>query len=114
MPVAETPSKPEVSSKEPLAEIAAQPRIAWIGLLVFVALLGIADMPSLRWIGDPDAWREETRSLLHWRGLAVDPRINFAPGRGNDPGQYFVRNERNGLLYSKFGVVNSLMSLPPM
>src|SRR3954471_14893313 len=29
-------------------------------------------------------------------------------------GEYFVQNERNGLYYSKFGIVNSLLALPPM
>jgi len=31
-----------------------------------------------------------------------------------EPGQYFVRNERNGLYYSKYGVGNLLFTLPPM
>lgn len=73
------------------------------------------DMPAMVWPGDPTAWREETRSLLHRGELSVDPYIGATKfDASNQPGQYFVQNTRNGLWYSKYGIVNSLMSFPPM
>jgi hypothetical protein len=88
--------------------------LAWSGLLVGVAIIGVLMMPAGVWVGDPTCWREETRSILHGFKLAIDPKVTSDFNGGNEPGQYFVQNPRNGLWYSKYGIVNSLMSLPPM
>lgn len=72
-------------------------------------------MPGEFLSGDPHAWREETRSILLAGELNVPPQaVTALVGRGADPGQYFVRNERNGLFYSKFGIANSLLAVPPL
>jgi hypothetical protein len=80
-------------------------------LALTVALVGVVAMPGEFLDGDPNAWREEARSLLVSCELSVP--ASFARGFG-EPGQYFVRNERDGRYYSKYGLMNSLMSLPPL
>jgi len=80
-------------------------------LLFGVAVTGILWMPGEFLSGDPNAWREETRSLLLGGELHVP--AEFARQYG-EPGQYFVRNERNGLYYSKYGIGNAILALPPL
>lgn len=76
-----------------------------------MAVVNFVWMPGEFLAGDPAAWREETRSLLLRGELHV--RADYAQGF-SEPGQYYVRNERNGLWYSKYGVGNVLFTLPPM
>jgi hypothetical protein len=80
-------------------------------LALAVALFNFAGMPGQFLDGDPAAWREEARSLVLRGELNVPGR--FA-SRFYEPGQYFVLNESRGLYYSKYGVMNALMSLPPL
>jgi hypothetical protein len=88
--------------------------LAWVGLLATIAIVGFIDMPAITISGDPAMWREETRSLLYRHTLAIIPAAisDFKPG--NEAGQYYVQNPRDGLWYSKYGIVNSLMSFPPL
>lgn len=88
--------------------VAASPAL-WLAVLIFVA--NVALMPRVFVSGDPWYWREETRSILRSGTLSIDP--GFA-ARSGEPGQYFVRNDANGRWYSKYGVMNSIMALPPM
>jgi len=76
-----------------------------------VFAIDFATMPSMWCIGDAFAWREETRSIIRDHDLHVDAQ--YAQHFG-EPGQYFVINHKNGQWYSKYGIVNSLMALPPM
>src|SRR5919108_1805587 len=85
-------------------------RTAFI-LAAAVALVNFASMPSEFLDGDPAAWREEARSIALRGELSVAPE--FA-ARFFEPGQYFVRNDLSGRYYSKYGVMNALMSLPPL
>jgi len=80
-------------------------------LAAAVAAFNFAGMPGQFLDGDPAAWREEARSIVLRGELSVPP--GFA-SRFFEPGQYFVRNESNGRYYSKYGVMNALMSLPPL
>lgn len=80
-------------------------------LAAALALFNFASMPGQFLDGDPAAWREEARSIVLRGELAVP--AEFA-SRFFEPGQYFVRNELSGRWYSKYGVMNSLMSLPPL
>jgi len=80
-------------------------------LAAAVAAFNFAGMPGQFLDGDPAAWREEARSIVLRGELSVPPE--FA-SRFFEPGQYFVRNESNGRYYSKYGVMNALMSLPPL
>jgi hypothetical protein len=68
-------------------------------------------MPAEFLAGDPNAWREETRSLVIAGELNVPEETVL---RISERGQYFAQNERNGLYYSKFGIANSLLAVPPM
>jgi hypothetical protein len=80
-------------------------------LLAFaVALLNIACMPGQFVDGDPAAWREEARSLVVRGELSVP--AEFA-SRFFDRGQYFTEHESNGRWYSKYGLMNALVSVPP-
>jgi hypothetical protein len=79
-------------------------------LAAAVALINVACMPGQFLDGDPAAWREEARSLALRGELAVPAA--FA-AKFFEPGQYFVLNEANGRWYSKYGVMNALVSLPP-
>jgi hypothetical protein len=59
-------------------------------------------------------WREETRSIIFRQELSIDPIVTYDFSQANQPGQYFVQNSRNGLWYSKYGIMNSIMAVPPM
>lgn len=80
-------------------------------LAAAVGLFNFAWMPGQFLDGDPAAWREEARSIVLRGELGVP--AEFA-ARFFEPGQYFVRNDLNGRYYSKYGVMNALMSLPPL
>ena len=84
---------------------------AAVRIAVAVALFNFAWMPGQFLDGDPAGWREEARSIVLRGELSVPEQ--FA-ARFFAPGQYFVRNEANGLYYSKYGIMNAVMSLPPM
>ena len=80
-------------------------------LLLTVLAVNVADMPGMFIEGDPSIWREETRSILADGRLNIDASLASAAG---EPGQYFVLNAADGKWYSKYGIMNSLMSAPPM
>lgn len=80
-------------------------------LAAAVAVFNFAWMPGQFLDGDPAGWREEARSIVLRGELGVPEQ--FA-SRFFEPGQYFVRNEASGRYYSKYGIMNAVMSLPPM
>lgn len=82
---------------------------ALLGILVLV--VGLWGLPAEQYIGDPQAVRMVTWSLLE-RGR-LDVPADLAQGAG-ERGQYFVQNPDNGLYYSKYGELNSLGYLPAM
>jgi hypothetical protein len=79
-----------------------------VALLVGVAAVNFLCMPGEFLSGDPHAWRQEARSIL----LTGELNVGSRPPLG-ERGQYFAQNERNGLYYSKFGIANALLALPP-
>jgi hypothetical protein len=85
--------------------------IVLVALLVAVFVINFAAMPALWFPGDPYAWRQETLSILRHGTLHVDAHSAEQSG---ERGQYFVFNSQNGQWYSKYGLMNSLMALPPM
>src|SRR5437660_6966689 len=101
---------PSVVSSEPAADPSWRWTIAQILAPIFLLLavftIDVIAMPNSFWVGDPFAWREETRSILRDHHLWVDE--NLAKNFGEN-GQYFVLNEKDGHWYSKYGVVNSVM-----
>lgn len=80
-------------------------------LLTFLAAFGVFSLPARLHVGDPYTWREEARSLLLRGELHVADDTAASHG---EPDQYFVRNPRNGLYYSKYGVMNGILSAVPL
>ena len=82
-----------------------------LAVALAVVVINFAWMPGQFLDGDPAAWREEARSIVASGELAVPARI---AQRFGEPGQYFARNEETGAYYSKYGVMNAVMSVPPL
>ncbi|MCO5143475.1 MAG: hypothetical protein M9962_10340, partial [Oligoflexia bacterium] len=76
--------------------------------VVLVEFLFLSAKP---YAGDPYAWREEARSIILYQQLYIDPDIASKFG---EPGQYYVRNIRNGKSYSKYGIFNTIAVIPPL
>jgi len=81
------------------------------GLMLAVGVGGLINLPALMYTGDARAWRQEARSIILFDTLAVDSTIARTYGH---PGQFFVFNPRNGNWYSKYGIVNGLLNVPPL
>jgi hypothetical protein len=94
-----------------VTEAARSGRVASFCLLLAFAALGFVWMPAEFLAGDPVAWREEARSLVLTGRLSIPEEVALGFG---EPGQYFARNERTGLYYSKYGIVNTLLAVPPL
>ncbi|HUB25119.1 MAG TPA: hypothetical protein VL992_06790 [Tepidisphaeraceae bacterium] len=91
----------------------AQPsRRMGILLLLIVAIIDAAFMPLQIWPGDAQVWRLETRTFLQAGHLWIDPRI--VASTVGEPGQYYDYNPADGQSYSKYGIANSLMAIPPV
>ena len=68
-------------------------------------------MPAKIWSADPAIWRHEALAILQHGRLWIDPAVATALG---SRGEYFVLNSADGHYYSKFGIFNTVMALPPM
>lgn len=77
---------------------------------VLVALISTLSMPAEMVPGDSGAARCETVSLLNTGSLAVPEQVANIPGV--QQGQYFYKN--GDRWYSKYGILNSLVYLPPL
>jgi hypothetical protein len=84
---------------------------AGVLLMVSILVIDLVFLPSQVWPNDAAQWRYETLSLVEHGRLWIDAE---AARRIGLRGQYFVLNPEDGRYYSKFGIVNSLMSAPPM
>lgn len=82
-----------------------------IYIIAFVIVLGVVFMPRTQYIGDPLAVRLEAWSIL--QNGSIEIPANFAEEAG-EPGQYFVKNIRNGRYYCKYGILNAVASLPAL
>jgi len=91
--------------------IAAAERRNTLIVVAAMAAMFFIWMPGEFLAGDPYSWREEARSILQSGELHVTEQV--VPLFG-EPGQYLVRNPRNGLHYSKYGIANSLLAVPPL
>jgi hypothetical protein len=100
-----------IASAPPRDRARRRSRLALASLLACVAAINLLCMPAVFWAGDPGIWREEARSILRGE-LAVDSRL--AAGFG-ERGQWFVPNTTGGVTrwYSKYGIANSIVLLPP-
>jgi len=80
-------------------------------LLAFVLVINVLFMPRDVWESwDARAQRMEVASFLENHHLWVTPQAAMSLG---EPGQYFVSNPDNGHWYSKYGIINAVMALPP-
>jgi hypothetical protein len=90
--------------------IRQSPAVASGSLIAVVLIINVATMPGMHYGGDPDAMREEARNIVLHGSLAADPDMATHLG---EPGQFFVLNHRDHRYYSKYGLMNSLMYVPP-
>jgi hypothetical protein len=83
------------------------------GVLLVAAMAAVffAWMPAEFLDGDPHAWRQEARNIVLHGELHIADDVARLFGT---PGQYLVRNPANGLWYSKYGIANAVLSLPPL
>jgi hypothetical protein len=81
-------------------------------LLLIIAVIDIIFMPAQIWPGDAQVWRLETRTFLQFGHLWIDPRI--VAGTVGEPGQYYDFNPADGQSYSKYGIGNDLVAIPPV
>src|ERR1700722_3650001 len=88
-------------------------RLALPALLLLVCAINVLLMPRQFLPGDPFCWREEARGILRDGSLSVDPVFADSQNEGQN-GKCFVLNNQNGRWYNKIGVMNALMSLPPL
>jgi hypothetical protein len=102
-------SAPPLSQNQ-IAPVRGQWR-AGLLLLGIVLVINLIFMPARLCPGDATAWWQESRDLLRYGRLWVDP--DFARTVG-EPGQFFVLNPTDGRWYSKYGIANSLMAIPPL
>jgi hypothetical protein len=91
----------------------ARPLFWPVALLVLA--VNLLCMPADLYVGDPNAPRKEAIQLLNtgeW-GIPLDER----PVLGElaaVKGQYFWENAAKGRFFSKYGTLNTLLSLPPL
>ncbi|GEM_PF-3103096 len=84
--------------------------IRWVSGAVFVValLLNILLMPAEILRGDPLVWISEAKSIVFRGELALEEgAIKYG-----SPGQYVVKNDRNGRTYSKYGLMSSISVIP--
>jgi hypothetical protein len=80
-------------------------------LLALVTLVNLVALPREQYIGDPVAIRTEAVNLLRTGRLGVPAEIATRMG---ERGQYFYENTRTGRWFSKYGVLNTLLYVPPL
>lgn len=83
----------------------------WIlGIVLSVAAINFVTMPAEEYIGDGVAVRIETIGLIETGKWAVPAEVARDWG---ERGQYFYQNS-NGAFYPKYGILNTLIYLPPL
>lgn len=85
-------------------------RSTW-ALLAVVTLVNVLALPRYEYVGDPFAIRLEAVHLLRTGELGVPPEIGSRMGTR---GQYFFENVDKGRWFSKYGVLNTLIAMPPL
>lgn len=83
----------------------------WIvGTALFVVAINFATMPAEEYFGDGIAVRIETIGVINSGRWAVPAEIALQWG---ERGQYFYENT-TGAFYPKYGILNTLIYLPPL
>jgi hypothetical protein len=86
-------------------------RLPTWALFGVVALVTVASLPRQEYVGDPFAIRLEAIQLLQTGRLGVPPEIGSRMGTR---GQYFFENVEKGWWFAKYGVLNTLLFVPPL
>jgi len=81
-------------------------------ILLSVFAVDILFMPRLLWQSDALIWRQESASILEHGRLWIDAAT--VADTGSVPGQSYDLNPIDGRWYSKYGIANSIISIPPM
>jgi hypothetical protein len=84
-------------------------------LLVLIASIQLLTMPKFLYPGDAFASRAEASDLIRTGslGIASQHRQSLAD-MVSERGQYFFENDHQQKFYSKFGVGNALLYVPPL
>jgi hypothetical protein len=91
------------------------PRIAPAAVGLAVLVWQILSMPGATLPADPWAPRAEAEILLREGRWGLTPaEAALWPGLIETPGQYFFHNPATGRFYSKYGVLNTALALPPV
>ncbi|MEO6095650.1 MAG: hypothetical protein ABIW76_08210 [Fibrobacteria bacterium] len=85
-------------------------RLLFTALGVFLTVNFLC-LPASEYIGDPIAIRFETVHLLNERALGVPDSIARRMG---ERGQYFFENTERGRWFPKYGLLNTLLYVPPL
>ncbi len=81
-----------------------------VAIVLSVAVINFVTMPAEEYAGDGVAVRIETIGLINAGRWIVPPEIAHEWGKR---GQYFYENA-NGAFYPKYGILNTLIYLPPL
>jgi hypothetical protein len=81
------------------------------GLLVCVTIALVLTMPNCVYVGDAVAMRAGTVNLISTGEISVPHEYAT---RFGSRGQYFYENPSSGLWFSKYGMLNSLLYVPPL
>ncbi len=99
---------------EPFASARAN-RSALGLLLVMVLAVSLVSLPSEVYHGDPSAVRMEAAFLVAEKGLGIpDDMVDTRSYRQLKRNGYFARNQATGRWYSRYGLANTLLAVPPL
>ncbi|HEX4140851.1 MAG TPA: hypothetical protein VHY09_10925 [Candidatus Methylacidiphilales bacterium] len=79
-------------------------------LLAVVALVGVVFMPAMEYQADPMCIRCEVVNFINTGKIEVPAEVAKSQG---ETGQFFFENSK-GKWYSKYGIFNDVMNLPPL
>jgi hypothetical protein len=112
-PRASRATAPRVAAHGPRPLV--NPRIAPAAVGLAVLVWQILSMPGATLPADPWAPRAEAEILLREGRWGLTPaEAALWPGLIETPGQYFFHNPATGRFYSKYGVLNTALALPPV
>ena len=84
-------------------------------LLVVVLAVSLVSLPSEVYHGDPSAVRMEAAFLVAEKGLGIpDDVVDTRSYRQLKRNGYFARNQATGRWYSRYGLANTLLAVPPL
>ncbi|MBF0287644.1 MAG: hypothetical protein HQM14_07480 [SAR324 cluster bacterium] len=81
-------------------------------LCCFVVVINFITMPKHNYPGDPMATRSATTTLL--RTGNWDVPVAVVLHLSQEKGQYYFQNTTNKKLYSKYGILNTVLYIPPI